>query len=165
MQEAWHFAVSYSRWKKNQDMLKESRNKKGGTKSTLHQGFTSPLMSSFKDALLSFFKTYRDQGVPVSYQMLMGKASFESNKFKANSYIAQYHSVKCFSSTHNIVIQTGTHESQKHPEAAQQDGKDSMIFIIPKICQSNCHKEWTMNMNQTAVYHSSHVTSCLTKKM
>lgn len=145
---------SYSRWKKNKDMLKASRNKKGGTKATLHPGFTSPLMSSLKDALLSFFKTYRDQGLPVSYQMLMGKASSESDDFKAKSYMAQYHSVKRFAVTNHLVIRTGTHESQKHPEAAQQDGKDFIIYIVPKIRQPNRHKEWTMNMDQTAVFHS-----------
>ena len=112
-----------------------------------------------KEDLLHFIFELQEQGMGVSTTMVLFKAAALSRDFQDKSRAAQYHSVKHFVTSHQLVHKMATHESQKDPRHVAAEAMDFMQNIQPKLLQPDRHQDFIINMDQTPVpftYNSKH---------
>jgi hypothetical protein len=75
-------------------------------------------LAPIADELLRFIFERREQGLPVSRQTVVLKASKLLPEFSAKTFTAKYAAVRRFLKKHDLVYRIGTHVSQKAPELA-----------------------------------------------
>jgi hypothetical protein len=121
-------------------------------------------LAPIADELLKFIFERREQGLPVSRQTVVLKASKLLPEFSVKTFTAKYAAVRRFLKKHDLVYRVGTHVSQKSPELAAADAADFVKTIRPFLHGPSRHPSFILNMDQTPVYYSMHEKNTLAKK-
>ena len=127
-------------------------------------GPVSQLKPIEDEELLRFIFERREQGIPITRQAVVMKASKLLPEFSVKTYTAKYAAVRRFLKKNNIVYRIGTHVSQKAPELAAADAADFVKTIRPFLHGPSRHPSFILNMDQTPVYYSMHETRTLATK-
>lgn len=121
-------------------------------------------LKPIEDELLRFIFERREQGIPITRQAVVMKASKLLPEFSVKTYTAKYAAVRRFLKKNNIVYRIGTHVSQKAPELAAADAADFVKTIRPFLHGPSRHPSFILNMDQTPVYYSMHEKRTLATK-
>ena len=124
----------------------------GKTKLTLHKGPRSSLEEA--DMVVQWVRKLRHNGMPVSMNMAILKASQLNGQFRCKSSTAKYAVICCIMRSNKIVIRSKTNESQMAPSKKQDEAEQFVIRMVPKVQGPHHHPDWVGNMDQTAVFFS-----------
>lgn len=124
---------------------------------------TSSALSDCNDELLRHVFELREQGIGVTVNLVMLRASQLSRQLREKpTRVARYHSVRRWLVTHGYVHRMGTHVAQKSPSETAAEASDYMETVRPKVANRN--KDYVYNMDQTPVFFALHRKKTLEKK-
>jgi hypothetical protein len=107
-------------------------------------------INEIQDNLLAYVWEHRDQGMPVSIQMVINKAGQLLLAFRLKTDRAKDISICCFVATHGIVHCVHTHVSQETGNAVVTKATDWMAQSRP-ILVGRDHR-FIINMDQTPIF-------------
>jgi hypothetical protein len=87
-------------------------------------------------------------------EMVIIKASSLDAGFRRKSSMAKYSIICCFLRANNLVIRSKTHQAQKSRTLMEEEGKQFLASIIPRLQESGRDQRYILNMDQTAIYFS-----------
>ena len=123
------------------------------------------LLKEHSDVLLRFVFELREQGMGVTYRMIVNKASQLSRDFREKSQTAKLHIVVRWVKTNSLVYRMGTTQSQRPPSETVHEALDYLKYVGRVKCkESNRDPRFIMNMDQTPVFFTHHGKKTLAKK-
>ena len=120
---------------------------------SLHPGRKSCL-SNIEEELLLFIFEHREQGISVSIQMVVTKASQLDNAFRHKTSRAKDQAVRRFVNSHGLVHRVHTHESQRNANEVAVEAQDWMNMIRPMLIGLHRSEAFMFNMDQTPIFFS-----------
>ena len=137
------------RWRRLNNKLKKS-NPNAASVNRGHASFPEEVRVD----LLRWMFELREQGTPVSLQMVSLKASELDANLRRKSISSKYASVRQFLCSHRFVIRIKTYVSQRHPSETQEEGLDFVKFIRPRFVGRHRDPDYVLNMDQTPIFFS-----------
>ena len=100
----------------------------------------------------------------VSNISILIKVASLCRTFRQKSFIAQYSSVVRFVRKYTFVYRLGTRESQRGREEVDAEGRLFAKEMAEKLHQEQYSQDYTLNMDQSAVYYSMHAKRTLSPR-
>ena len=132
---------------------------KKGNKS-LHRGLQGRL-KHIEEPLMAWILELREEGFPLNYGFICIKAAQMDEPFAELPWASQYDTVRRFCINNCLVVRTGTHTAQKHPQKAEELALGWMTVMRPVVSAVGLDKTFFINMDQTPVWMSCHPNKTL----
>jgi len=142
-----------SRWRACADNLAASV-ESGRDKLKLNQEGPAGLLDDVEEDLVTFVDEWRMKGLPVSRLSLVRKACQLSPAFSEKSLPAKKMAISCIMARNNLAHRMSTHAAQRPPEEVSQEALGYLEVIVPIVNDSNRSPEFTVNMDQTPMWHA-----------
>ena len=131
----------------------EAKRKRKATLRSLQQGSKS-ILEPYDEELLRYIFELREQHFGVSVLIIIDKAKTLSAAFCHKSCAAQDAIICQWIKWHNFVHRCVTHQCQRLAVEVEEDALWFIEEMKAYLKAPFCHRDYILNMDQTAIYYS-----------